>query len=62
VGGPQRRTQRRPERDRDDADAAVPHWTDRLRGADVYTLANAYQLAESLRIDYGHLGPFGIHP
>jgi hypothetical protein len=23
---------------------------------------NAYQLVESLRIDYGHLGPFGIHP
>jgi len=25
-------------------------------------LSNAYQLVESLRIDYGHLGPFGIHP
>jgi amino acid transporter len=24
--------------------------------------ANAYQMVESLRIDYGHLGPFGIHP
>jgi len=31
-------------------------------GADVYTEANAYELVESLRIDYGHLGPFGIHP
>ena len=30
--------------------------------ADVYSLPNAYQLVESLRIDYGHLGPFGIHP
>jgi hypothetical protein len=42
--------------------SATAAWTDRLRGADVYILANAYQLAESLRIDYGHLGPFGIHP
>jgi glyoxylase-like metal-dependent hydrolase (beta-lactamase superfamily II) len=44
------------------AGAVVPRWTGRLGGADVYTQANAYQLAESLRIDYGHLGPFGIHP
>jgi glyoxylase-like metal-dependent hydrolase (beta-lactamase superfamily II) len=40
----------------------VPRWTSRLGGADVYTQANAYELVESLRIDYGHLGPFGIHP
>lgn len=44
------------------ASAVVPNWIDRLGGADVYTLANAYQLVESLRIDYGQLGPFGIHP
>ena len=44
------------------ANAVVPRWIDRLGGADVYTLPNAYQLVESLRIDYGHLGPFGIHP
>jgi glyoxylase-like metal-dependent hydrolase (beta-lactamase superfamily II) len=44
------------------ADAVVPRWIDKLGGADVYTEANAYQLVESLRIDYGHLGPFGIHP
>jgi hypothetical protein len=44
------------------AGAVVPRWTDKLGGADVYTQANAYQLVESLRIDYGHLGPFGIHP
>jgi glyoxylase-like metal-dependent hydrolase (beta-lactamase superfamily II) len=44
------------------ANAVVPNWIDRLGGADVYTLPNAYQLVESLRIDYGHLGPFGIHP
>jgi glyoxylase-like metal-dependent hydrolase (beta-lactamase superfamily II) len=44
------------------AGAVVPRWIDRLGGADVYTPANAYQLVESLRIDYGHLGPFGVHP
>jgi len=44
------------------AGVVIPRWTDRLGGADVYTPANAYQLVESLRIDYGHLGPFGIHP
>jgi hypothetical protein len=44
------------------SDAVVPNWIDKLGGADVYTQANAYQLVESLRIDYGHLGPFGIHP
>src|SRR3984957_322965 len=42
--------------------AVVPRWIDKLGGADVYTQANAYELVESLRIDYGHLGPFGIHP
>jgi glyoxylase-like metal-dependent hydrolase (beta-lactamase superfamily II) len=40
----------------------VPRWIHRLGGADVYTPANAYQLVESLRIDYGHLGPFSIRP
>ncbi len=44
------------------ANAVVPRWTSRLGGVDVYTESNAYALVESLRIDYGHLGPFGIHP
>jgi glyoxylase-like metal-dependent hydrolase (beta-lactamase superfamily II) len=44
------------------AGTVAPRWTSKLGGADVYTQANAYQLVESLRIDYGHLGPFGIHP
>jgi hypothetical protein len=44
------------------AGAVVPRWLGKLGGADVYTQANAYQLVESLRIDYGHLGPFGVHP
>ncbi|MEY9894472.1 glyoxylase-like metal-dependent hydrolase (beta-lactamase superfamily II) [Catenulispora sp. MAP5-51] len=42
--------------------AVVPRWTDRLGGADVYTSSNAYAVVESLRIDYGQLGPFGIRP
>ena len=44
------------------AAAVVPKWGDRLGGADVYTEVNAYAMVESLRIDAGHLGPFGIHP
>jgi len=43
------------------ADMAL-RWIDKLGGTDVYTPANAYQLVESLRIDYGQLGPFGIRP
>jgi glyoxylase-like metal-dependent hydrolase (beta-lactamase superfamily II) len=44
------------------ANAVVPNWLTRLGGADVYTQANAYTMVESLRIDTGQLGPFGIHP
>src|SRR5256885_6823 len=44
------------------ASAVIPNWVDRLGGADVYTLPNAYQLVESLRIDYGQLRPFRHHP
>lgn len=44
------------------AAAVTPNWLDQLGGADVYTLPNAYAMVESLRIDYGQLGPFGIHP
>ena len=42
------------------ADAVIPDWIDVLGGADVYTWANAYAAVESLRIDFGELGPFGI--
>jgi hypothetical protein len=35
------------------ASAVVPRWIDRLGGADVYTLPNAYQLVESPRITAG---------
>jgi glyoxylase-like metal-dependent hydrolase (beta-lactamase superfamily II) len=44
------------------ANAVVPNWLTRLGGADVYTQSNAYTMVESLRIDTGQLGPFGIHP
>jgi hypothetical protein len=44
------------------ASAVVPAWLARLGGADVYTYSNAYTMVESLRIDTGELGPFGIHP
>jgi glyoxylase-like metal-dependent hydrolase (beta-lactamase superfamily II) len=47
----------------DQAAAAVtPDWIGTLGGADVYTWANAYAAVESLRIDHGNLGPFGIRP
>jgi glyoxylase-like metal-dependent hydrolase (beta-lactamase superfamily II) len=44
------------------ADAVTPNWLTRLGGADVYTQSNAYAMVESLRIDTGELGAFGIHP
>jgi glyoxylase-like metal-dependent hydrolase (beta-lactamase superfamily II) len=45
--------------------AAAPvtaKYLDKLGGADVFTVDNAYTLFESLRIDVGSLGPFGIRP
>ncbi|GAA4203080.1 MBL fold metallo-hydrolase [Microbispora amethystogenes] len=41
------------------ADELVPRWRDRLGGADVFTLPNAWAMAESLRLDLNSLGPFG---
>jgi glyoxylase-like metal-dependent hydrolase (beta-lactamase superfamily II) len=35
-------------------------WRGRLGAVDVFTYDSAYTMAESLRIDYGVLGPFGI--
>jgi glyoxylase-like metal-dependent hydrolase (beta-lactamase superfamily II) len=40
----------------------VTKYLDKLSGADVFTVDNAYALFESLRIDAGTLGPFGIRP
>jgi glyoxylase-like metal-dependent hydrolase (beta-lactamase superfamily II) len=42
------------------ADEIIPRWVDRLGGADVFTLPNAWAMMEALRLDYGSLGPFGI--
>ncbi|MEU4526062.1 MBL fold metallo-hydrolase [Amycolatopsis sp. NPDC024027] len=47
------------------AQAAAPvtaKYAGRLAAADVFTVDNAYAMAEALRIDYDVLGPFGIHP
>jgi len=44
------------------ADELVPRWKDRLGGADVFTLPNAWAMAESLRLDLNSMGPFGITP
>ena len=44
------------------ADEVVPRWMDRLGGADVFTLPNAWAMAESLRLDLNSMGPFGTVP
>jgi hypothetical protein len=44
------------------ADELVPRWKDRLGGADIFTLPNAWAMAESLRLDLNSLGPFGTTP
>lgn len=40
--------------------ATLAKWRGRLGGADIFTLRNASTMIESLRVDYGILGPFGI--
>jgi glyoxylase-like metal-dependent hydrolase (beta-lactamase superfamily II) len=42
--------------------ATLARWRGQLGGADVFTTDNAYRMLESLRIDSGVLGPFGIKP
>ncbi|KAG0645315.1 hypothetical protein D0Z07_8836 [Hyphodiscus hymeniophilus] len=42
------------------ADVTNKKWLGRLGAADVYGFENAYQMVESLRIDYNILGPFGV--
>ncbi|GGN96719.1 MBL fold metallo-hydrolase [Haloarcula pellucida] len=43
------------------ADATLETWgNDRLRGADVFMQSHAATMIESLRIDFGVLGPFGL--
>jgi glyoxylase-like metal-dependent hydrolase (beta-lactamase superfamily II) len=42
------------------AAVVVPAWRDQLGGVAAFTDKNAFAMAESLRIDAGHLGPFGV--
>ncbi|WP_351235831.1 MBL fold metallo-hydrolase [Streptomyces sp. NPDC002133] len=44
------------------ADPVIAKYTGTLAAADVFTADNAFTLLESLRIDGGQLGPFGIRP
>jgi glyoxylase-like metal-dependent hydrolase (beta-lactamase superfamily II) len=43
------------------AGALSPRWIDRLGGLEPFADLNAFVMTESLRLDAGHLGPFGIH-
>jgi hypothetical protein len=47
---------------RQTAAPVVDKYLGKLGGADVFTVDNALALFESLRIDAGTLGPFGIRP
>ena len=42
------------------ANKTTASWLGRLAAVDVYTQANALTMIESLRIDYGVLGPYGV--
>jgi glyoxylase-like metal-dependent hydrolase (beta-lactamase superfamily II) len=42
------------------ANKTISKWLGRLAGADVYGQSNALVMVESLRIDFGILGPFGV--
>ncbi|MEU1513345.1 MBL fold metallo-hydrolase [Streptomyces sp. NPDC005811] len=44
------------------AEPVAAKYTGRLAAADVFTVDNAFAMIESLRIDQGLLGPFGIRP
>ena len=44
------------------AGPVIDKYIGQLGGADVFTVDNAFSLFESLRIDAGTLGPFGIRP
>jgi hypothetical protein len=44
------------------ADDGAPRWVDLLGGADIFTLPNAWAMAQTLRIDDSFTGPFGITP
>lgn len=42
------------------AEPTLETWGDELRGAEVFMESHAAAMVESLRIDYGQLGPFGL--
>lgn len=42
------------------AEPTLETWGDELRGADVFVESHAATMVESLRIDFGVLGPFGL--
>jgi hypothetical protein len=44
------------------ADPVIAKYAGKLAAVDVFTFDNAFAMLESLRIDTGPLGPFGIHP
>lgn len=44
------------------AEATNKMWVGRLAGVDAFGWENVYKMIESLRIDYGILGPFGVAP
>lgn len=44
------------------APVVIGKYLGKLAGADVFTVDNAYALFESMRVDTGALGPFGIRP
>jgi glyoxylase-like metal-dependent hydrolase (beta-lactamase superfamily II) len=44
------------------ADPLIARYAGRLAAVDVFTIDNAFAMVESMRIDAGRLGPFGIRP
>jgi glyoxylase-like metal-dependent hydrolase (beta-lactamase superfamily II) len=42
------------------ANKTTRKWLGRLAGADVYAMSNAVAMTESIRNDFGFLGPFGV--
>ncbi|KAM6483377.1 Metallo-hydrolase/oxidoreductase [Trichoderma sp. SZMC 28011] len=43
------------------ANVTTQKWLGKLAAADVYTLSHCETMVEASRIDFGYLGPFGVH-
>jgi glyoxylase-like metal-dependent hydrolase (beta-lactamase superfamily II) len=43
------------------ADPVIAKYAGKLAAVDVFTVDNAFTMVQSVRVDTGHLGPFGIH-